>query len=128
MTKVELNKYKQILEAKKAELAHVLRNREAIAIEKSPDALDEVQHAAERELAIRNLDRESGLLRQVKLALTRIDDGSYGTCLHCDEEINPKRLAAVPWAPLCISCQEMHDRRQEEGENTDVFDDALAAA
>jgi len=128
MTKVELNKYKQILEAKKAELAHVLRNREAIAIEKSPDALDEVQHAAERELAIRNLDRESGLLRQVKLALTRIDDGSYGTCLHCDEEINPKRLAAVPWASFCISCQEMHDRRQEEGENTDVFDDALAAA
>ena len=128
MTKAELNKYKQILEAKKAELAHVLRNREAIAIEKSPDALDEVQHAAERELAIRNLDRESGLLRHVKLALTRIDDGSYGTCLHCDEEINPKRLAAVPWAPFCITCQEMHDRRQEEGENTDVFDDALAAA
>ena len=57
MTKAEVNKYKQILETKKAELAHVLRNREAIAIEKSPDALDEVQHAAERELAIRNLDR-----------------------------------------------------------------------
>ena len=128
MTKAELNKYKQILEAKKAELAHVLRNREAIAIEKSPDALDEVQHAAERELAIRNLDRESGLLRQVKLALTRIDDGSYGTCLHCDEEINPKRLAAVPWAPYCISCQESADRRQVEGDDSDVFDDALAAA
>ncbi|MBN8731793.1 MAG: TraR/DksA family transcriptional regulator [Acidobacteria bacterium] len=128
MTKAELNKYKQILEAKKAELAHVLRNREAIAIEKSPDALDEVQHAAERELAIRNLDRESGLLRQVKLALTRVDDGSYGTCLHCDEEINPKRLAAVPWAPYCISCQEMADRRQEEGDNSEIFDDALAAA
>jgi len=128
MTKAELNKYKQILEAKKAELAHVLRNREAIAIEKSPDALDEVQHAAERELAIRNLDRESGLLRQVKLALTRIDDGSYGTCLHCEEEINPKRLNAVPWAPYCISCQEMADRRQEEGDNSEIFDDALAAA
>lgn len=128
MTKAELNKYKQILEAKKAELAHVLRNREAIAIEKSPDALDEVQHAAERELAIRNLDRESGLLRQVKLALTRVDDGTYGTCLHCEEEINPKRLAAVPWAPYCISCQEMADRRQEEGDNSEIFDDALAAA
>ncbi|MCC6291272.1 MAG: TraR/DksA family transcriptional regulator [Bryobacterales bacterium] len=128
MTKAELNKYKQILETKKAELAHVLRNREAIAIEKSPDALDEVQHAAERELAIRNLDRESGLLRQVKLALTRIEDGSYGVCLHCEEEINPKRLAAVPWAPYCISCQEMADRRQEEGDNSEIFDDALAAA
>ena len=59
MTKNELNKFKNILEAKQAELVAFVRNREGIAIEKSPDALDEVQHAAERELAIRNLDRES---------------------------------------------------------------------
>ncbi len=59
MTKTELNKFKEVLENKQAELAQVLRNREGIAIEKSPDALDEVQNAAERELAIRNLDRES---------------------------------------------------------------------
>lgn len=128
MTKAELNKYKQILEARQAELGHLLRNREAIAIEKSPDALDEVQHAAERELAIRNLDRESGLLRQVKLALSRIEDGSFGVCLHCEDEINPKRLNAVPWSPYCISCQEMADRRHEEGEGADAFDDALVNA
>jgi len=117
MTKTELNKYKQILEARQTELARLLRNREAIAIEKSADALDEVQHAAERELAIRNLDRESGLLRQVKTALVRIEDGTYGTCLHCDEEINPKRLAAVPWTPYCIRCQELADRMQHEEEH-----------
>ena len=127
MTKAELNKYKQILEARQAELAHVLRNREAIAIEKSPDALDEVQHAAERELAIRNLDRESSLLRQVKLALSRINDGTFGTCLHCEEEINPKRLNAVPWAPFCISCQEIADRATT-GEQAEEFEDALVNA
>jgi len=66
MTKNELNKFKNILEAKQAELVAFVRNREGIAIEKSPDALDEVQHAAERELAIRNLDRESQLLRNVR--------------------------------------------------------------
>ena len=71
MTKSELNKFKHILEAKQAELATFVRNREGIAIEKSPDALDEVQHAAERELAIRNLDRESNLLRNVRAALRR---------------------------------------------------------
>ena len=70
MTKNELNKFKNILEAKQAELVAFVRNREGIAIEKSPDALDEVQHAAERELAIRNLDRESQLLRNVRAALT----------------------------------------------------------
>ena len=126
MTKTELNKYREILEAKQAELAQVLRNRDAITIEKSPDALDEVQNAAERELAIRNLDRESNLLRNVRAALHRIDDGMYGVCLHCEEDISPKRLNAVPWAPYCIACQETADRNQEEGVET--LDDLLVNA
>ena len=45
MKKSELSKYKTVLEA---ELLHLVRNREGIAIEKSPDAFDEVQHATER--------------------------------------------------------------------------------
>jgi DnaK suppressor protein len=126
MTKNETNKFKKILETKQDELERIVRNRDAIAIEKSADALDEVQHASERELAIRNLDRESNLLRNVRSALRRIEDGSFGTCLHCEEEISPKRLAAVPWAPYCIQCQEQADRRQAEGEET--FDDILVNA
>ncbi len=126
MTKTELNRLKKVLETRQAELARVLRNREGIAIEKSPDALDEVQHAAERELAIRNLDRESHLLRNVRAALQRIEDGSYGICLHCEEEISQKRLEAVPWAPYCIRCQEIADRNTEE--NTEMFDDMLVPA
>jgi DnaK suppressor protein len=126
MTKQELIKYRQILETKQTELSAVVRNREGIAIEKSPDALDEVQHAAERELAIRNLDRESQLLRNVRLALRRVADGSYGVCVHCEEDISPKRLNAVPWAPYCISCQEMADRNQVEvGE--EMVEDMLVA-
>jgi len=124
MTKTEMKRFKKILDAKQAELAQVLRRRDAIAIEKSADALDEVQHAAERELAIRNLDRESNLLRLVKLALRRIEDGSYGTCMHCEEDINPRRLVAVPWAPYCIACQEAADRDQ----TAEVFDEALVNA
>ncbi len=115
MTKTELNKFRHVLEVKQAELEQVVRNREGIAIEKSPDALDEVQHAAERELAIRNLDRESNLLRNVRAALRRIDEGTFGICLHCEEEISPKRLAAVPWTPYCIQCQEQADRNQDTG-------------
>ncbi|MEO8025331.1 MAG: TraR/DksA family transcriptional regulator [Bryobacteraceae bacterium] len=126
MTKTEVNKYQKILQTKQAELEMMVRNRDGIAIEKSPDALDEVQHAAERELAIRNLDRDSNLLRNVRGALRRIDDGSFGTCLHCEEDISPKRLAAVPWTPYCIQCQEMADRNQEAGE--EAFDEMLSAA
>lgn len=126
MTKTELNKYKEILETKQAELAQFLRNRDAIAIEKSPDALDEVQHAAERELAIRNLDRESNLLRNVRAALRRMDEGMYGICVHCEEEISPKRLNAVPWTPFCIQCQEQADRSKEDGNEN--FEELLVNA
>ncbi len=126
MTSEEVSKFKKILLEKQDELEHIVRNRDAITIEKSADALDEVQHASERELAIRNLDRESNLLRNVRSALRRIEDGSFGTCLHCEEEISPKRLVAVPWAPYCIQCQEQADRQQAEGE--DALDDLLVNA
>ncbi|MBK9167053.1 MAG: TraR/DksA family transcriptional regulator [Bryobacterales bacterium] len=126
MTKQELNKQKAVLEAKRAELAGGLRNREGIAIEKTADALDEVQLAGERELAIRNLDREANLLRSVRLALTRIEDGTYGMCLHCEEDISPKRLAAVPWTAYCLKCQEAADRRQFEPDES--LDTMLADA
>lgn len=127
MNRTELNKYKALLDAKQAELAAGLRNREDIAIEKTPDAIDEVQLAGERELAIRNLDRESNLLRDVKLALARVADGSYGICMHCEEEIRPKRLDAVPWAKYCIRCQEAHDRQEFEAEPGESIDELLAA-
>jgi DnaK suppressor protein len=126
MSKTELEKYRKILDAKKAELSGGLRNREDIVIEKTPDALDEVQLAGERELAIRNLDRETNLLRQVRLALGRMNDGSYGTCLHCEEDIKPKRLDAVPWAAYCITCQEAADRHEFEA--AESLDELLANA
>ncbi len=127
MTQAELDKFKKILEARQAELGGALRNREDIAIEKTPDALDEVQLAGERELAIRNLDRESNLLRQVRGALARIADGSFGTCLHCDEEISMKRLNAVPQTSFCIKCQEAADRHEFE-EQDDMMRDLLPHA
>ena len=127
MNKTELEKYKVMLEAKQAELSAALRNREDIAIEKTPDALDEVQLAGERELAIRNLDRDSSLLRNIRGALARLADGSYGVCLHCEENIKPKRLDAVPWTRFCIICQEAWDCHEFEGDGETV-DELLASA
>ncbi|MEO8370983.1 MAG: TraR/DksA family transcriptional regulator [Candidatus Solibacter sp.] len=128
MTQTEINKYKAILEAKQAELSAGLRNREDIAIEKTPDAIDEVQLAGERELAIRNLDRESNLLRNVKGALVRIADGSYGVCMHCEEDIKIKRLDAVPWTKYCIKCQEAADRHEFDAETADSVEMLANAA
>ncbi len=105
---------KEILERREAELVQVLRRRDGIEIEKSADQMDEIQYASERDLAIRNVDRESILLRAVKAALRRIDEGGFGTCTDCESPISPKRLAAVPWASRCIGCQEAADRDGQE--------------
>ncbi len=126
MNKATQAKYERILASREAELAGRLGNRDGIVIERAADPLDEIQSAAERELAIRNLHRESSLLRKVRGALTRIAQGVYGTCLHCEAEINAKRLVAVPWSSYCIRCQEAADR--QEFEMSEDFEGVLADA
>ena len=112
MTHTEAGRIKLILLTKQAEITGSLRSREDILIEKAPDALDEVQLMGERELAVRSLDRSSGLLRQIRRALWRAAQETLGTCAHWEEEISPKRMAAVPWAAYCIKCQDRIDRRE----------------
>jgi DnaK suppressor protein len=85
----ETGGFQQILERRAAELVQVLQRRDGIAIEKSPEQMDEIQDATERELAIRNVDRESSLLRDVKDALGRIRDRSFGSCTECESAISP---------------------------------------
>jgi len=122
----EKDELQQVLERKQAELVRVLRTRDDIAIEKSADQMDEIQYASERDLAIRKVDRESTLLREVKAALRRIHDGSFGTCIECDSAISPKRLAAVPWALRCIQCQDIAERDRQE--RTDFVSGTLVNA
>lgn len=122
MTNLELAGFRKLLVAKLAELARAVQNREGIEIERNADALDEVQGAAERELVIRNLDRESRLLRNVRGALARIDDSTWGVCLRCEEDINPKRLNAVPWTSYCLSCQEWADRQGDREDEYVLFE------
>jgi DnaK suppressor protein len=116
MTNHEIDHFRKMLETREQELMTQLRRRDGIAIEKSPDALDEVHIAAERELATRNLERESKLLREVRAAMARIEEGAYGECARCEEEISMKRLKAVPWAPRCIECQEEDDQDRRGSE------------
>ena len=61
-------------------------------------------------------------------SLARMADGSYGICLHCEEEIKPKRLDAVPWTKYCIRCQEAADRNEFETESAETLDQLLANA
>ena len=116
MTKSEQNRFRAILTAKVAELKRLTRQRYGISIERSLDLLDEIQAASERALAASNLDCEYNQLQNARAALDRIQEGSFGTCQRCDEQIHPKRLAEVPWTQFCIRCQEAVDRNPEEME------------
>lgn len=121
MLNSEILNCRKLLRAKEAELEAALQKRDEIAIEKEPDELDEVQLSRSRDLAIRELDRKANLLRQVRVALEKIEDSTYGLCEECGERIGSKRLAAVPWATLCLRCQEAAD-------NASGSDDASAVA
>jgi DnaK suppressor protein len=119
MTRIELDAFRRTLENRQAELGK--GNRESLAIEASPDELDRIQNAGERDYAMGNLERDALRLREVRRALDRIRAGTFGVCGGCEEDINPKRLAAVPWASSCIVCQAAADRalRTLRGECSD---------
>jgi DnaK suppressor protein len=100
-----------LLEQKKTELLTILAQREGIAIqERMADVMDEILLANDRDLAIDALRRDAVLLGKVQLSLDAIDNGEYGLCECCDQRIAPRRLEAVPWARLCLRCQEQVDQ------------------
>jgi len=71
------------------------------------DIVDRANNAYSRELNFSISDAERTLLLQVEEALERIEKGTYGACAHCGSPIPRPRLDAIPWARLCIDCQEL---------------------
>jgi DnaK suppressor protein len=55
-------------------------------------------------------DSERKLLLQIEEALSRLENGAYGSCAHCGDVIAMPRLEAVPWARYCIDCQELQEK------------------
>ena len=109
MKNLDVKKFQRLLETSVTELNHSTRQRDAIRIVECADELERIQGANERELAGRSLQLVSTKQRQVQAALRRISEGTFGICLECDEPISSARLNAMPWAMLCIRCQEAKD-------------------
>jgi DnaK suppressor protein len=109
----ELDQFKKILRDLLEGVAQPLRRREEIAVENASDELDRVQGASERDLAIRQIESDALRLQDLKSALERVQDGSYGTCLRCEEPISLKRMAAIPWASYCVRCQAIVDEEKK---------------
>lgn len=73
------------------------------------DEGDRANAAVARELDLDQKSRDRVLVTLVAAALTRINEGRFGECLNCSQEINAKRLEAIPWVRYCITCQELID-------------------
>jgi DnaK suppressor protein len=116
VTSTQLGRLKLKLETRLKELSSSLRNRENIAVERTPDALDEVELAGERDLAISSLDKCSAQIRLVEAALARIADGTYGCCLRCDEEITMKRLTHCHTPPAALHARNMRSAANQESQ------------
>ncbi|HSM57732.1 MAG TPA: TraR/DksA family transcriptional regulator [Candidatus Sulfomarinibacteraceae bacterium] len=72
---------------------------------RNPDRSDLAQAYATRERSTALLAIERERLEQVQNALQRLDDGTYGYCMSCGENISPERLEILPHATLCVNCQ-----------------------
>ena len=119
MSKTRFNDVRTVLEAKRNELLNAVSDRDEIRIENAAEEFDRLQQQLNREVAIRNLDRESRLLKDVQAALVRVQEGTFGVCLRCEEDIPEKRLKALPWAAYCVACQEVIDRLRAGGDLID---------
>lgn len=90
-------------------------DREIIQIERVADSIDGSILENERHVALDARSRNAVLLRQISEALKRIVSDAYGLCLECGEPIRESRLSALPWARLCLRCQEEDETRYRAG-------------
>ncbi len=80
-----------------------------------PDPTDRASVESDRNFELRIRDRERRLLAKIQEALARIEDGSFGICEECGEDISIKRIEARPVTTLCIDCktkQEDYEKAQ----------------
>ena len=107
MRKQDIDGCRRMLEAKRGELLSGRHKAEGITVERVPDSMEELTMEVERSMAVDSLNRKAALLGQVTDALERIAAGHYGVCIACENAIALKRLAALPWAALCLECQQI---------------------
>jgi len=110
MDKRKLQRLRHELSAEYENLVQALnRNRvaeEEIRLEKTDDEGDLASLSHNKELMYNLHETDFRRLKAIEDALRRIDRAEYGLCSNCEEDIDEKRLKAVPWATLCITCQE----------------------
>ncbi len=115
MDKKKVEHYRKRLVVKQEELERLVSKSEhdgrTVDEEVTQDIADKAANSYTKEFLFHQSDDNRRILQLVQDALGRIKSGEYGLCVACQEEVQQKRLEAVPWARHCIECQE----KQEQG-------------
>jgi RNA polymerase-binding transcription factor len=111
MDKKKIKQYEARLQERRQQLLNMVERTEDYGREAdrdvSQDPADKASNSYTKELLFSQSTTERNTLRAIEEALERISDGGFGECANCGDEIQPKRLDAIPWTPHCIKCQEL---------------------
>ena len=114
LNKKDLVRFKKLLEERKQALLAAVNNSKeqglGFSSEDLPDEIDLAASEADQSMNLRLRDRERVLLKKIDRTLEKIEEGTFGVCETCGEEISAKRLEARPVTDLCIRCKEEQER------------------
>jgi DnaK suppressor protein len=111
MNKTILKDIKKKLLSERELLIEKLKDNDlSVDDSETPDPVDLAVRNYSKNVMLAVSENESKQLTLIDEALLRIDDNEYGECQNCENEINPKRLAAIPWARYCLDCQALLER------------------
>ena len=118
MDKKRVEVFKKQLEQRRDDLRTTMSKnaqdgREA-GEESAQDIADRATSSYTKEFLFTQSANDRNLLQMVEGALVRMNEGTYGECISCGNEINSKRLEAVPWTRHCIACQEKLEKGELE--------------
>jgi DnaK suppressor protein len=116
MTKDKLKKFKRIFEKQRDEIVvkggGIIREDFLINPDDRFDEIDQAATDIDKEMRMRLCNRETLYLKKVDEALRRIEEGTFGECEECGEDIEFRRLEARPTATLCVACKEEQERKE----------------
>src|ERR1700756_1979349 len=115
MTKEKMKKFKRIFEAQRKAILfndRIMREDFEVCADDRYDEIDQATTDVEQSMRMRLRNRESLYIKKVEEALRRIEEGTFGECDECGEDIELRRLEARPTATLCVSCKEEQERKE----------------
>lgn len=114
----QLEEFRDLLTSDKDRLLekamHTLKNEIELSKDDMADEADLASALTDQSLSLRLRGRERTLIEKIDLALRRIDNGEFGTCIVCEDDIEVPRLRARPVTTMCIACKEEQERRERQ--------------